>query len=122
MPRFPTRAAAMVALLVPFLAGCYHYRVEKPASDPGTVPRSRTFHSVAWGLVVKPEVMRAAECEQGTALDNVHVSTNAGYAILTTLTLGFWAPIRMEWQCTKPAAATGIIRPPDSPAPEEPRR
>lgn len=110
MPRRIARAAAAATLLVALQAGCYHYTVEKPASDPATVTRSRTFHAIAWGLVVKPEVARAAECRDGTALDNVHVSTNVGYAILTTVTLGFWAPLRMEWQCTKPQEGTGVIR------------
>ncbi len=110
MSRPLPRAAAAAALLLALQAGCYHYRVEEPAPDPSTVARSRTFHALAWGLIVKPEVARAAECENGSALDNVHVSTNLGYALVTTLTLGFWAPLRMEWQCSKPREGTGVIR------------
>lgn len=118
MRRSLARATVVASLSIGLQAACYHYGVEKPASDPATVARSRTFHAIAWGLVVKPEVARAAECQSGTALDNVHVTTNVGYALLTTVTLGFWAPLKMEWQCTKPTEATGVIRS-DSLPPQE---
>jgi hypothetical protein len=90
------------------LAGCYHYHVVAPAFDPATEPQHRTVHAIAWGLVNHPALTRAADC-QSNALDEVHVRNNLGYTLLTVVTLGFWAPMEVEWRCSKPQGEGGVI-------------
>ena len=108
LPRRRARAAAL-ALAWSLAAGCYHYHVVAPESDPATEPQRRTVHAIAWGLVAKPPVTRAADCAPSNALDGVHVKHNLGYTLITVLTLGFWAPMEVEWRCAKEPGEGGVI-------------
>jgi hypothetical protein len=83
--------------------------VAAPHFDPATEPKHRTVHALAWGLISKPELTAAADCEPSNALDDVRVTHNLGYALITVATLGFWAPMQVEWRCAKQPQATGVI-------------
>lgn len=89
--------AVLVFILV---SGCYHYRITVPDSDPATDYESRTMHTFFWGLLNDPEKQVAEDC-RSNSIDEVRVSTNFGYALVTVVTLGIWAPIDVEWRCGK---------------------
>ncbi|HXU82791.1 MAG TPA: hypothetical protein VN914_15430, partial [Polyangia bacterium] len=69
---------------------------------PATEPQRRTVHAIAWGLVAKPVFVAATNCAATNALDDVRVNHNLGYTLITVATLGFWAPMQVEWRCAKP--------------------
>ena len=108
LPRL-RRTASAASLLLLLSAGCYHYRVAAPAFDPATEPQRAVVHSLAWGLVNKPVTTLARNCANSNALDQVRVSSNLGYTLVTVLTLGFWAPVEVEWQCAKRREEPGDI-------------
>ena len=81
--------------------GCYHYRVTVPKPDPATEYEKRTMHTFFWGLVNNPEKEVAEDCISNS-IDEIRISTNYGYAFITVITLGIWAPIDVEWRCGKP--------------------
>ncbi len=83
------------------IEGCYHYRVVVPESDPATDYESATMHSLFWGLVNNPPKQVAGDCI-GNALDEVRVSTNLGYSLISVVTLGIWTPLDVQWRCSKP--------------------
>lgn len=101
--------AMLQAASASFLAGalcaaCYHYRVRPPRPDPATEYRSRTTVALIWGAV-QPDV-RAADCTVSNAIDEVRVTTNVAYTLVTVVTLGLVAPLQVEWRCAK--QQTGI--------------
>ena len=107
----PLRTVAALLLLV-FSGGCYHYYVAAPQVDPATEwkpPSRKVVHSLAWGLANKPHTAVARGCEDSNALDQVKVSSNLGYTLITVLTLGFWSPVEVEWRCSKEPGSTERI-------------
>lgn len=95
--------------------GCYHYRISTAKNDPSTTYVKKTAHSFFWGLVQKRENgidVVAANCDslQVNSLDEVRVTTNFGYSLITVATLGIWSPITVQWKCAKPATREGEIR------------
>jgi hypothetical protein len=44
-------------------------------------------------------------------IEEVRVDTNLGFAALTVVTLGIWAPLKVSWRCAKPPAPRGPISP-----------
>jgi hypothetical protein len=90
--------------------GCYHARVYAPQPDPSTEYKKLTVHNIAWGLY-KTKDAHATDC-LANAIDEVRVSSNFGYSLLTTVTLGFWSPIKVEWRCSKPHEEPDTIHKP----------
>lgn len=82
-------------------SACYRYRVMAPNFDPATEYKSKTVHSLFWGLI-QTNPLRPDNCTPGNGLDEVRISTNFGYALITVATLGIWCPMKIEWRCTKP--------------------
>ncbi|WP_225414541.1 Bor family protein [Stigmatella hybrida] len=103
------RRVVATALFLSLNAGCYHYGVQVPAPAPATEPQRKTVHSLAWGLLNKPQDVTAITCKPSNALDEVRVTTHFGYTVLTALTLGFWSPLRVEWRCAKRPEEEGVI-------------
>ncbi len=99
-----------LVLIVCFLSlqtGCYHYHVTAPKPDPATDYEHRTVHSYFWGLIQSDNV-RAEDC-LSNALDEVHITTNFGYSVLSVATLGIWVPLDVEWRCAKEPSPNGEI-------------
>ena len=94
--------AAIVAALA--VAGCSTTTVVVPAPDPVTEYRERntTSHTFFWGLIQDPQTVVAENCESNS-LDNVRVSNNFGFALVTVLSLGVWSPIQVNWRCAEAA-------------------
>jgi hypothetical protein len=92
-------ASAVFALAA---AGCSTTTVSVPNPDPVTEYREHntTAHTFFWGLVQDPQTVVAANCESNS-LDNVRVSTNYGFALVTVLSLGIWSPLEVNWRCAE---------------------
>lgn len=106
----PTHARARLVLAIVLLGtpACYQYRVQAPQPNPATEAQKDTRWAFFWGLVQDKE-WRADLCQPSNALDEVKVSTNVGYALLTVVTLGIVAPMDLEYRCAKqPSDAGGI--------------
>ena len=96
------------------LQGCYHYRISSAHFDPSTSYSKKRVDSFMWGLVQKRNngidvVANNCDSLNVNSLDEVRVSTNFGYALITVITLGIWSPLKLEWKCAKPCAREGII-------------
>ena len=72
---------------------CYRVHLLAPDPDPIVTACRRTVHTLAWGLVTRdtlsthcesavPDTVATA-CEQSNAIDQVRVSTNFGFTLLT---------------------------------------
>ncbi|MBB1285146.1 hypothetical protein HRH25_12245 [Flavisolibacter sp. BT320] len=97
------------------LPGCYQFRISTKNSDPSTMYQKKTVNSFFWGLVQKRQNgidVVAANCDslQLNSIDEVKVSTNLGYALITVATLGIWSPMTLSWKCPKPCPREGEIR------------
>jgi hypothetical protein len=103
-------AVAMFWLLAG--SGCYHVRVIVPQPDPGTEYKKQNVQKLVWGALPKKSDIQASNCLNSTALDEVRVSSNLGYSVLTVGTLGFWSPSQVEWRCSKPHEEPGVIHKP----------
>ncbi len=109
---------ALVALQLA-TGACYRTHLLAPEPDPVVTACRRTVHTLAWGLLTRdtrsthceagaPDAV-ATVCEQSNAIDQVRVSSNFGFALLTVVTLGFWSPVQLEWHCAKPVEPPGEI-------------
>lgn len=85
-----------LSLLTP---GCYHYRLAGQNVAPATEAKSVTLWSTIWGLS-QQNINTDPKCA-GNPIAEVTASTNVGYALLTVVSLGFAAPIQVEWKCAK---------------------
>ena len=110
--------ALLVSSLV-FNQACYNTRVVADAPPASADYSRKTVHSLFWGLSqenVQPPVTQ--NCVSN-AFQEVRVTSNAGYALLTVLTLGFWSPMQVEYKCAKepPPPPPNFHRPPKPPTP-----
>jgi hypothetical protein len=101
-------AVGCLSLLLGLQTGCYHYRVAGEEVPVGSEAKQTTLWSSLWGT-------RQQNIDTGqTCLNNptaeVTMSSNFGYALLTVLSLGFVAPIDVEWKCAKDRPTSGGSR------------
>ena len=89
--------------------GCYHTRVLTSHNDPSTQYQKVTVNTFFWGLVQRNIIATDCDALQLKSLDEVRVTTNYGYALITVLTLGIWCPVQLEWKCPKPCPREGGI-------------
>ena len=101
-------------LMLSLNQGCYHYRVSSVNFDPSTSYNRKTVHSYLWGAFQKRTngidvVTDNCDSLKINKLDEVRVTTNFGYALITVATLGIWCPVQIEWKCAKPCQRVGTI-------------
>ena len=89
--------------------GCYHYRLATSRFDPSTGYERKTRHSFFWGLAQQNVVATNCDSLGVKSLDEVRVTTNFGYALITVATLGIWSPMTLEWKCPKPCPREGEL-------------
>ena len=90
---------AVLVVVLSCTSSCYNYRITAPEPQPASPPQNLTVHSYFWGLL--QQNVSAENCDISNALDEVTVSTNFGYAAVTVLSLGIWAPLDLNWRCAK---------------------
>ncbi|MBI3218414.1 MAG: hypothetical protein HYZ44_02785 [Bacteroidetes bacterium] len=104
----------VLLLTMTLTQGCYHYRVASAKFDPSTNYQKKRVDSFFWGAAQKRtnaiDVV-TANCDSLNInkIDEVRVTTNYGYALITVVTLGIWCPIQIEWKCAKPCEREGSI-------------
>ena len=108
MTAFLTKTILLGTSLV-LLHGCYHVRVNTAAYDPSTTYQSETVHTLFWGLVQEDVIASNCDSLKIKGLDEVRVTTNFGYSLITVLTLGIWCPTEIEWKCSKPCQREGEL-------------
>jgi len=101
--------ALLLGICFTFFQGCYHVRVNTAAYDPSTTYQSETVHTLFWGLVQEDVIASNCDSLKVKGLDEVRVTTNFGYSLITVLTLGIWCPTQIEWKCSKPCQREGEL-------------
>lgn len=91
------------------LQGCYYTRVLTSHNDPSTNYNKKMASSFLWGLVQHDVIATDCDSLQLKSIDEVRVTTNFGYALITVVTLGIWCPMQVEWKCPKPCPRVGDI-------------
>jgi hypothetical protein len=104
-----SRLTLSVVTCLVLLQGCYHTRINTAAYDPSTTYESKTVHTMFWGLLQEDIVASNCDALKVKGLDEVRVTTNYGYALLTVITLGIWCPTQIEWKCSKPCPREGEL-------------
>jgi len=91
-----------LCIIALFLPSCYHYRVTVETPEPATdyYTKKSVKHAFLWGAI-QPKPWKADDCK-ANGIDEVMVTTNFGYSLLTVLSLGIWCPMTAEWKCSKP--------------------
>ena len=121
MPHLPARSEhgvyrkpgiALVFFCLLVTSGCYHVRVIVPKPDPSTEYKKQTVQKLAWGALPKKSDIPVSDCRNNTSIDEVRVSSNLGFSVLTVATIGFWSPSQIEWRCSKPHEQPGVIHKP----------
>ena len=92
------RAVLCLSGLLLLNTSCYHYRVSGQ-NVAATEAKRATLWSTVWGLQ-QQNVNTEQPC-LGNPIAEVTASTNFGYALLTVISLGFVAPVEVEWTCAK---------------------
>jgi len=88
----------VVAMCAIMMQGCYHVRLHTAANEPGTNYESKTVHTMFWGLLQEDVVASNCDALKVNGVDEVRVTTNYGYALITVFTLGIWCPSQIEWK------------------------
>lgn len=89
---------------------CYRYRVQasgEAGANPSTFPRSETLHSFFWGFLQDNSL--TSVCAEDESLSSVRATTNLGFALITVVTAGIYAPAQVEYQCVNPTPDSGVI-------------
>ncbi|HEX5725589.1 MAG TPA: hypothetical protein VFX98_08995 [Longimicrobiaceae bacterium] len=117
--RRPRRALRALLAGAALLAaqGCYHYQTVVVDPQPATPYTTRRVSSLFWGLV-QPNIP-ASNCLDNV-LDEVKVSTNFGYLLLSVATLGIWVPVDVQWRCSALPGPGGPLQLPPPPPPPAP--
>lgn len=99
----------VLILALTFCQGCYHTRVATSKFDPSTSYQKKVVHSMFWGLGQHDVVASNCDSLKLKSLDEVLVTTNFGYALITVVTLGIWCPMEVQWKCPKPCPREGDL-------------
>jgi len=108
MKSFAQRSSAVIVVVL-LIQGCYHVRINTAHYDPSTNYESKTVHTLFWGLVQEDVIAKNCDALEVKGLDEVRVTTNYGYSLITVLTLGIWCPTQIEWKCSKPCPREGEL-------------
>jgi hypothetical protein len=92
--------AAVLASTLLFSQACYHTRVLTEAPPASADYTNKTVDQFFWGLLQK-DVTAGPQLCASNALQEVRVTTNFGYALLTIATLGIWSRIEVQYKCAK---------------------
>ena len=105
----PAITIILLACFLILLQSCYSYHISTSHFDPSTHYNKKTVSSFFWGLVQQNVVASNCDSLKVTSIDELHVKTNLGYAVITVITLGIWCPMTVEWKCAKPCSREGEI-------------
>ncbi len=111
------RFVLIAALMLPLVGsqGCYHYYVvAEDAKVEDNTYSEKTVDTYVWGLlntqkdgVISNEATTQGFCPKDYGLYDVRVTRNLGHILAASLTLGIWAPLKVEWRCAKKPSEEG---------------
>jgi hypothetical protein len=110
----------LFSLLVAVLAnsGCaYHVyqiggtRQREQGNQPSTEWKKKRLNSFFWGGVRQDLAVDDCQSADGTrfGIEEVKVETGFKYVLASSLTLGFWIPLKVGYRCAKPPVTTGRL-------------
>jgi Bor protein len=85
------------------LAGCAEHRLVVRQPNPNTQKEEVQSAATGWGT---SQTKNVAVCDSNI-IDEVRVKQNFGQSLLTVLTLGFYMPTTIEYQCGNPPSEPG---------------
>jgi Bor protein len=91
-------------LLLLFLilsTGCYRYEVLRSDEPISTNLKTQRVYSFFWGALESKSTFKVGNCAEGNGLQRVIIRTNFGSTLVTFLTLGIVAPMKVQWECGK---------------------
>ena len=82
-----------------------------PQNMPGTEWESRTLHSFAWGLWRQDLPVSNCRLANGQRLgiEEIRLGRSLWQMLVTLITLGLVAPIRVSWRCCRPPSQSGVL-------------
>lgn len=107
---FPLRQFCLLVILV-IISSCSTTRIVTVYDCDSVVnnPLNRkTTWSFAWGLVQPKDIHPPCDA-RFNHLNQVTVKTNAGFILISAVTLGIVIPQRVEWCCAPPEVRTDTL-------------
>ena len=95
----------IIVVLAIIATGCAHYSVAAAGHSASTAEQSRRVSNVGWGAL--EQRVQSDNCH-GNGLAQVSVKVTFFDAAAAVVTLGFWAPVTVQWTCAK--AQGGVTR------------
>jgi hypothetical protein len=96
-----------------FLSSCYSFKLATKAQPAGDELSTTTIHahSLFWGLVNKPQVLKTPPCDALGALGvaEVKVKTSFLNALVTVGSLGIYCPVKVIYKCSKTCPQTDSL-------------
>jgi hypothetical protein len=82
-----------------------------PQNMPGTEWESRTLYSFAWGLWRQDLPVRNCRLANGqrVGIEELRLGRSLPQMLVTFLTLGLVAPVRVSWRCCRPPSQSGVL-------------
>ena len=101
-------SALLVAGLASLLCSCMTFELEGDgAQDSYSKNDSETVHGSIYSFKWKKRNIE--KCENGQGIYKVEFHTNAGFLLVSVLSLGLYVPQTVEWWCQAPEAGDGPI-------------
>jgi len=83
----------------------------QPQNMPGTEWESKTLHSFGWGLWRQD--LPVTNCRLGNGqrlgIEELRIGRSLLQVIITFVTLGLVAPVRVSWRCCRPPSQSGTL-------------
>jgi hypothetical protein len=83
----------------------------QPQNMPGTEWKSRNLNSFIWGLIRQDLPITNCRLANGqrVGIEEIRVGRSKLQVLVTFLTLGLWAPVRISWRCCRPTSQSGTL-------------
>ena len=83
----------------------------QPQNMPGTEWESTTLKPFAWGLWRQDLPVTNCQLANGQRLgiEEIRIQRSLPQMLITLLTLGFVAPVRVSWRCCRPPSQSGTL-------------
>ncbi|MBK8567029.1 MAG: hypothetical protein IPN76_27790 [Saprospiraceae bacterium] len=98
---FQKSASLLLLFLLLISTGCYRYEVLRNDEPISTDLQTRRVYSFFWGAAKSKSTYKVGNCAAGNGLQRVIIRTNFGGTLVTFLTLGIVAPMKVQWECSK---------------------
>ncbi|HEX2730926.1 MAG TPA: hypothetical protein VHM70_04950 [Polyangiaceae bacterium] len=103
MPLLPNSKGGLALVALALCSGCYHYQVNAVHQPTGIEADRRGESAVLWSWFwgTLQENFDTTKSCLGLPMKSVTTHSNLGYSLITVLSLGIAAPIKVTWVCAK---------------------